>query len=271
MTNTRVLIIDDEKENVRYLTTILEENGFKDIHGAYDGEEGLNKIEEVVPGLILLDLRMPKKSGIFVFNELKKSPEYRDIPIIILTGEGGFLKHLSELRKFHEDSESPGDESTEGVLSRFIDSRPDGFLEKPVEPEALMAIIHNILITRDEVAAKKYQEVNALRGLKIEGGVVFKGAHFDSSYESRWNLTAVATKLASANATLQDGFVWRSSDNLNIPMKKEDILDFHTAMTDWIYENYKASWEHKVAIDALTTIKEIEAYDIQKGWPNNSL
>lgn len=271
MINTRVLIIDDEKENVRYLTTILEENGFKDIHGAFDGEEGLDKVKEVDPGLILLDLRMPKKSGIFVFNELKKSPEYREIPIVILTGEGGFLKHLSELREFHEDTESLVDESTEEVLNRFIDSRPDGFLEKPVEPESLMAIIHNILITQDEVAEKKCQEVNALRGLKIEGGVVFKGVHFDSGNESRWNLTAAATKLASANATLQDGFVWRSSDNQNIPMSKEDLLDFHGAMTDWLYNNYKASWEHKAAIDALETIKEIDAYDIQKGWPDNSL
>ncbi len=264
MTNTRVLIIDDEKENVRYLTTILEENGFKDIHSAYDGEEGLDKVKEVGPGLILLDLRMPKKSGIFVFNELKKSLEYRDIPIIILTGEGGFLKHLSELRVFHEDTESQGDESTEEVLSRFIDSRPDGFLEKPVEPEALMAIIHNILITRDEVVAGKCQEINSLRGLKIEGGFIFKGILFDSSNESRLNLTATA-----ANATLQDGFAWRSSDNQNIPMNREDVLDFHGAMTNWIYKNYKASWDHKAAIDALTTIKEIEEYDIQKGWPDN--
>jgi len=117
MTKTRVLIIDDEKENVRYLTTILEENGFRDIHGAFDGEEGLNKVKEVDPGLILLDLRMPRKSGIFVFNELKKSPEYQDIPVIILTGEGGFLKHLAELREYHEDIESLGDEPTEEVLN----------------------------------------------------------------------------------------------------------------------------------------------------------
>ncbi|MDP8228216.1 MAG: DUF4376 domain-containing protein [Candidatus Electryoneaceae bacterium] len=221
--------------------------------------------------LTLLDLRMPKKSGIFVFNELKKSLKYRDIPIIILTGEGGFLKHLSELREFHEDVESLGDEPTEEVLNRFIDSRPDAFLEKPVEPETLMAAIHNILITRDEVAAEKCQEVNFLRGLKIEGGVIFKGILFDSSNESRWNLTAVAARLSSAKATFQDGFVWRSSDNQDIPMSKEDVLDFHAAMTDWLYNNYKASWEHKAAIDALATIDEIEEYDIKKGWPDNKL
>jgi len=86
-----------------------------------------------------------------------------------------------------------------------------------------------------------------------------------------WNLTATATKLASADATLQDGFAWRSSDNQNIPMTREDLLDFHGAMTDWRYNNYKVSWEHKAAINAIETIKEIEVYDIQKVWPDNSL
>ena len=271
MGKTRVLIIDDEKENVRYLTTILEENGFDDIHGAFDGEEGLSKVKEVDPGLILLDLRMPKKSGIFVFNELKKSSDYRDIPVIILTGEGGFLKHLAELREYHEDIESLGDEPTEEVLNRFIASRPDAFLEKPVEPEVLMATIHNVLITLEEVMTIRHEEVNALRDQKTEGGIIFKGIAFDSSERTRCNLAAIAAKLAAIDAILQDDFVWRSSDNRDIPMTKVDVFSFHTAMTDWIYANYKASWVHKAAIDALTTIEEVEGYDIQKDWPENRL
>ncbi|MFO7598992.1 MAG: response regulator [Candidatus Desulfacyla sp.] len=271
MKKTRVLIIDDENENVRYLTTILEENGFNDIHSASDGEEGLAKVAEVSPGLILLDLRMPKKSGIFVFNELKKSPQYREIPVIILTGEGGFLKHLAELRDFHEDIESLGEKPTEEVLNRFIDSRPDAFLEKPIEPEVLMAVIHDILITLDEVVQKRCGQVNALRARKIEGGILFRGNAFDSSERSRCNLTAVAARMSAADAALPDGFAWRTSDNKNIPMTKADVLAFHAAMTDWIYANYKASWDHKAAIQALTAIEAAEDYDIQKGWPENTL
>lgn len=271
MKKTRVLIIDDEKENVRYLTTILEENGFADIHSAFDGEEGLAKVAEVSPGLILLDLRMPKKSGIFVFNELKKSPEYLDIPVIILTGEGGFLKHLAELRDFHEDIESLGEKPTEEVLNRFIDSRPEAFLEKPIEPDALMAVIHDVLITLDEVVQKRCGQVNALRARKIEEGVIFRGNTFDSSERSRCSLTAVAARIAGADAALPQGFAWRSSNNQNIPMTKADVLAFHTAMTDWVYANYKAAWDHKAAIQALTAIEAAEDYDIQKGWPGNTL
>jgi len=271
MKKTRVLIIDDEKENVRYLTTILEENGFDDIHSAFDGEEGLAKVAEVSPGLILLDLRMPKKSGIFVFNELKKASAYHHIPVIILTGEGGFLKHLAELRSFHEDIESLGEKPTEEVLSRFIDSRPDGFLEKPIEPEALMAVIRRILITLDEVVEKRCSEVNALRARKIEGGVVYHGKAFDTGERSRCNLTAVAARAAAADVSLPDGFSWRSSDNQNIPMTKVDLLAFHAAVTDWVYANYKASWEHKAALQSLTEIEAAEEYNIQKGWPNHIL
>jgi len=271
MKDTRILIIDDEKENVRYLTTILEENGFSDIHSAFDGEEGLNKVAEVSPGLILLDLRMPKKSGIFVFNELKKSPEYKEIPVIILTGEGGFLKHLAELRDYHEDIESLGDKPTEEVLNRFIESRPDAFLEKPIEPEAIMAVIQDVLITLEEVVAKRCEQINLLRDRKTAGGVVFRGNAFDSRERSRCNLTAAAARMALPGAELPEGFAWRTSDNQNVPMAKEELLAFHGAVTDWIYANYRASWDHKAAIQSLTTIEAAEAYDIQKGWPDNNI
>ncbi len=271
-TETRVLIIDDEKENVRYLTTILEENGFKDIHGAYDGEHGLERAEELTPGLILLDLRMPKKSGIDVFNELKKQPKYQDIPIIILTGEGEFLKHLAELREFHEDTEGAIEEKpTEEVLDRFITARPDAFLEKPIEPETLMDIIRGVLITLDEVKNSRKSEVNALRAQKLEEGVAYKGFDFASDEKTRNLLAAMAAKLALPDAVLPESFVWRSADNQPVPMTKEEVLTFHGAMTDWVYAVHKASWDHKAAINALTTIEEAENYDVQRAWPDKNL
>ena len=153
MTDTKVLIVDDDRENVRYLTTILEENGFRQVYSAANGEEGLQKIQEVNPGLIVLDIRMPRKSGILMFNELKKVGKFKDIPIIILTGEGEFLKHLykrviglsSLLRTFKDGQESGPDQPAEEVLSKFIDARPEAFLEKPIEPEAFMETVRKVL------------------------------------------------------------------------------------------------------------------------------
>ncbi len=145
MTKTKVLIVDDEKENIRYLTTILEENGFRDISSAADGEEGLKQVKAVMPGLIVLDVRMPKKSGIQVFNELRKIWKYKDIPVIILTGEGEFLKQLTALREFHEGEGLTTDKPTAEVLGKFIHSQPEAFLEKPISPEDFMAAVRKVL------------------------------------------------------------------------------------------------------------------------------
>jgi CheY-like chemotaxis protein len=271
MRPTKILIIDDDKQNVRYLTTILEETGFNDIHAAYDGEEGLEKVRELMPGLILLDLRMPKKNGIMVFNDLKSSEEFRDIPVIILTGEGGFLKHLSELREYREDQEPMDEKATEEVLGRFISSRPDGFLEKPVEPDRLVAVIGKLLITLDEVKEEKKQAVDALLEEKLAGGVMFNGSPFDSSEPTRNDLAALAAMLAGGAKELPEGFSWRSSDNSDMVMDKSTFMAFQAAVTDWVYNTRKASWEHKSAIDALEDIRAAEDYDISGGWPGSDL
>jgi two-component system alkaline phosphatase synthesis response regulator PhoP len=266
MKHTKVLIIDDEKETARYLTTVLQQNGFTDIHTAYDGEQGLDKAREVLPGLILLDLRMPKKSGIHVFNELKQSPEFREVPFIILTGEGGFLKHLAELRNFHEGTQGLEEVPTEEVLDRFISQRPEGFLEKPIEADVLIRTVKKVLITLDEVKEERYGEINELRAEKLNQGVIFKGLSFESDEKSRNSLSG-----AAASATLPSNFVWRSSENESIPMNKNKILEFHSAMTRWVFENYRVSWDHKTFIDTLTSIEDVESYAIEEGWPSNAI
>ncbi|MBI5584013.1 MAG: response regulator [Deltaproteobacteria bacterium] len=267
----KVLIIDDEPQNVRYLTTILEENGFTDIQAAFDGVDGLAKVASFQPGLILLDLRMPKKNGIMVFNDLRGNERFKDIPIIILTGEGGFLKHLAELRQFREDGPPLDDKTAEEVLGRFIASHPDGFLEKPVEPERLLSIIRKLLVTLEEVKEARQKEVNALRERKLTGGVQFKGVLFDSREQSRNALAATAAMLAALDSKLPEGFAWRSLDNRNIAMDPKELLAFQAAMTGWVYRNYQASWAHKAAIAALSSIEEAESYDLQRGWPEKVL
>lgn len=271
MATARVLIIDDEKENVRYLTTILEENGFKDIHGAFDGAEGLKKIKALKPGLVLLDLRMPKKSGIAVFNEMKKMEGCKDIPVVILTGEGGFLKHLAELRQYHEDAGGLDKMPTEQVLARFIDSRPEAFLEKPVEPEALMAVVRRILITLEEVKEQRMAEVDAMLSRMLQRQVSFKGAVFNADEKALGFLTAMAARLAHASGALPKKMAWRSSDDRPLSLSKDEFLSLQGAITDWIYRNHQASWDHKAALGALESIEAVEKYDIGKGWPEPKL
>ncbi|MBW1784856.1 MAG: DUF4376 domain-containing protein [Deltaproteobacteria bacterium] len=134
-----------------------------------------------------------------------------------------------------------------------------------------MATIRQVLITLEEVQEKRSKEVNELRSQKLLAGIVFKGNSFESDETSRNHLSAVVARLAMPNATLPNNFAWRTADNKDVPMNKEDVLSFQGAITDWVYNLYNASWKHKSAIAALTSIEDAESYDIQKDWPEDTL
>lgn len=83
----KILIIEDEKILADLLAKRLEEEGYN-IFLAPDGEEGLNKIKEEKPDLILLDIIMPKKGGFEVLEEMQKSPDIKNIPVIVISNSG---------------------------------------------------------------------------------------------------------------------------------------------------------------------------------------
>ncbi|XWN38067.1 MAG: hybrid sensor histidine kinase/response regulator [Balneola sp.] len=78
-----ILVVDDSKPNVILLSHVLESEGFH-VEKSYDGDEALKKIKEVNPDIILLDIMMPKMSGLEVGKALRVS-EFEDIPIIFLS------------------------------------------------------------------------------------------------------------------------------------------------------------------------------------------
>lgn len=79
-----VLVADDDENSVEFVSTVLEPEGFG-ILKAYNGEEAIDLAFQGLPDLIILDLMMPRVSGFDVIKELKKHPEARNIPTIILT------------------------------------------------------------------------------------------------------------------------------------------------------------------------------------------
>ncbi len=89
----QVLVVDDDKNTVKYLSAVLSEHGYDPL-AAYDGNEGLQKIKQANPDLIVLDVMMPKTSGFVLFKQLKKDERYEDIPILMLTGVSGILDEL---------------------------------------------------------------------------------------------------------------------------------------------------------------------------------
>lgn len=83
----KVLLVEDDK----FLRTVLEKKllneGFE-VVVAEDGEEAIQKLVQERPGIILLDIVLPKRSGFSVIEEVRKDPEFRSLPIIVLSNLG---------------------------------------------------------------------------------------------------------------------------------------------------------------------------------------
>lgn len=126
----KVLVVDDELDMRIFITTLLETSGYKPL-SAVDGEEGLEIARQKKPALIILDVMMPKESGIKLFRELKLDTELKDIPVIMVTA-------LSKKTFFH----------SQGVLDAYESEtvpEPDFYIEKPPEPDELIEAIQTIL------------------------------------------------------------------------------------------------------------------------------
>lgn len=80
----RVLIVEDEEFLIKALGDNLESEGFT-VDMALNGEEAMEKIRKQRPDIILLDLLLPIKDGFYVLEELRKNPEWKLIPIIVLS------------------------------------------------------------------------------------------------------------------------------------------------------------------------------------------
>jgi len=79
-----VLVVDDDRDIVSAMSSMLRAKGFSTI-GAYDGQEAMAAIAERHPDLVLLDLMMPVMDGYQVIHEVKSDEETRDIPIVVMT------------------------------------------------------------------------------------------------------------------------------------------------------------------------------------------
>jgi len=85
-TTHRILVVDDNRGTARLLEQVLVAEGHK-VTVASDGVEALDRIADLPPDLILLDLDLPVLSGYDVCRQLKQNPATRWIPIIIITGQ----------------------------------------------------------------------------------------------------------------------------------------------------------------------------------------
>ena len=116
-----VQIVEDETALVTLLRYNLEREGFR-VVAAYDGEEALIMAGEERPDVVLLDWMLPLTSGLEVCRRLRRQPETRDIPVLMLTARG-----------------------EEADRIRGLDSGADDYVTKPFSPAELIARIRAVL------------------------------------------------------------------------------------------------------------------------------
>jgi two-component system response regulator VicR len=129
-TNTKqILCIEDEPEMIDLIRLILGRRGFEVI-GAAGGKEGLEKVRQQPPELVLLDLMMPDMDGWEVYQQMKADEKTKDIPVIVVTAKA---------------------QSIDKVLGLHI-AKVDDYIAKPFSPQDLLNSVEKVLSAKNSAA-----------------------------------------------------------------------------------------------------------------------
>jgi CheY-like chemotaxis protein len=144
----KVMVIDDDENSVKFLTAVLEENGYETAV-AYDGREGVEKLKQDKADLLILDVMMPKRTGFVVFKQLKRDDDLKDIPVLMLTGVAASLADMDS--EADDTSARPFDSLREALRKTIKEMREEGdvkpemFVDKPVDPDALIEKVKKLI------------------------------------------------------------------------------------------------------------------------------
>ncbi|KIL42862.1 PhoP family transcriptional regulator [Jeotgalibacillus alimentarius] len=129
----KILVVDDEKPIADILQFNLKKEGYE-VHCAYDGDEALEKVEEVKPDLILLDIMLPGRDGMEVCREVRKNYE---MPIIMLTAKDSEIDKVLGLELGADDYVTKPFSTRELVARVKANMRRHQALKGQVEEENL--------------------------------------------------------------------------------------------------------------------------------------
>ena len=121
MKDRTVLHIEDNEYNRKIVRQLLSRTSFRLLE-AVDGEEGLKVAQRELPDLILMDVQLPKLSGLDATRLLRADPRTANIPLVVVTSF-----------------------SLSGDDRRAIDAGASAYLAKPYSPRDLMALINRFL------------------------------------------------------------------------------------------------------------------------------
>jgi two-component system alkaline phosphatase synthesis response regulator PhoP len=129
----KILAVDDEPHIRRLVQVNLERHGY-DVVTAADGKDALEKVASEKPDLVVLDVMMPYMDGFEVLQTLRKNPETRELPVIMLTAKA-------------QDAD----------VFRGWQSGADLYLTKPFNPMELISFVKRIFKSKETSGEKRYE------------------------------------------------------------------------------------------------------------------
>lgn len=130
----KILVCDDERHIVRLIQVNLERQGY-DVVTAFDGKDGLEKVKAENPDMMVLDVMMPYMDGFEVLKNLRKDPDHKDLPVIMLTAKA---QDKDVFEGYHYGA--------------------DMYLTKPFNPMELISFVNRIAQGKsDDGGSKKYE------------------------------------------------------------------------------------------------------------------
>src|SRR5258708_35181234 len=99
---TRIMVVDDEPTIIQVLSRSLYREGYQAISAA-NGREALEKIQQEVPDVLLLDVKMPVLDGLSVCRAMRADFRTRGLPIILLTGNGALEDRIQGYKTGADD------------------------------------------------------------------------------------------------------------------------------------------------------------------------
>ena len=120
----KVLIVEDNKDNLRLITYALQHAGYE-VVPAETGEDGVLAAGQETPDFIIMDINLPRMDGIETTRRIREMQSTAEVPIIAITSY-----------------------AMAGDRERILDAGCDGYLEKPIDPIRIVAQIEQMLTRR---------------------------------------------------------------------------------------------------------------------------
>lgn len=132
-------------------------------------------------------------------------------------------------------------------------------------PDGTILTVEDDRLLEDAIADKKNM-VNLVRDEKIEEGYEWNGNVYDIDATSL-SILANYTMAVSNGVALPSNFMWRTKDNVNIPLTASELVQLNSILILHVNQIFTYSWELKSILDNMNTIEDVDSFDIEIGWP----